>query len=170
MTTTTETQTSQKQPKKQPQFRQFSDQMTRLQSFNAWPEASKKRPEQLSSAGFFYDQADNQVVCFSCGACNQDGWYMRDDPWKVHALKSDGVCNYLTMVKGSDYIRSVWNERRDKMMMTFRRRYKREQIRREQREQFKKDQKLLATVGKDYLFYGENEENKQIMKKNVSNS
>lgn len=55
-------------PINQPEFPQFIDQMVRLQTFGGWPETSKKKPDQLSHAGFFYNQTENRVFCFCCGA------------------------------------------------------------------------------------------------------
>lgn len=91
-------------PQKQPKFPKFFDKTVRSQSFSTWPETLAKKSEQLTRAGFFYDQVNECVVCFSCGISNSKEWHIRDEPWKCHALVCEGTCDYLTMVKGSDYI------------------------------------------------------------------
>lgn len=94
-------------PQKQPKFPKFFDKIIRLESFSTWPETLAKKSEQLTRAGFFYDQVNERVVCFSCGVSNSIEWRIRDEPWKYHALVCEETCDYLTMVKGSDYIASV---------------------------------------------------------------
>lgn len=123
----------------QPVYPKFADQMIRLQTFGGW--TSKKKPEQLANAGFFHNQADNRVICFSCGYSKSTEWTIRDDPWKVHALHCDGDCDYLTMVKGSNYIVSIRKDRREKRSWAIYRQY--------QREQLREHTKLLAAMRKD---------------------
>lgn len=137
--TTCEVQT----PQKQHEFPKFIDQMVRLQTFGGWPETSKKKPEQLAHAGFFFNQADDRVICFSCGTHKSTKWRIRDDPWKEHALWCKGSCDYLTMVKGSDYIATACEDYRTKRSWAI---YK--QL---QREQLREQNRLVAAMEKDKI-------------------
>lgn len=126
-TSTVETQSTQHQ--NQPLFPKFADQMIRLQTFGGWPETSKKKPVHLANAGFFHNQAENQVICFSCGYAKSAEWRARDDPWKTHALDCRGSCDYLTMVKGSNFTTKVKRDYSEKRSMIIWKRIQRQRMR-----------------------------------------
>lgn len=94
-------------------FGGYIDETVRLATFNKWPKSSKKAPETLSHAGFFYRGLGHQVTCFSCGTLWSTSkpvkWRTQTDPWKEHALLTT-KCDYLKMVKGSAFIEAVWKE------------------------------------------------------------
>ena len=85
---------------------QFAIEALRLESFkSSWPTNLTQTPENLSSAGFFYDGYSDNVKCFFCdgGLCN---WESEDDPWTEHARWFPN-CGFLKQVRGSKYIQKV---------------------------------------------------------------
>lgn len=88
-----------------PEFVEYYLYKARLQTFDEWPKNRKQTPGQLSTAGFFYTKKDDRVICFCCGQGLYQ-WEEVDDPWEQHALYRES-CEYLHLVKGSDYIASV---------------------------------------------------------------
>ena len=85
---------------------QFAIEALRLESFkSSWPTNLTQTPENLSSAGFFYDGYSDNVHCFFCdgGLCN---WESEDDPWTEHARWFPD-CGFLKQVKGLKYIQKV---------------------------------------------------------------
>lgn len=90
---------------KQPDFPEYYISRARLRSFDGWPKTLNQTSEQLSAAGFFYTQKDDRVICFCCGG-GLYNWQEQDDPWEQHALHY-GHCDYLNVMKGSDYITSI---------------------------------------------------------------
>lgn len=91
-------------------YGRYISQTARLNSFNKWSKKSKRTPEELSHAGFFYRGKGQQVFCFSCGkllfANKPEKWQAEYDIWMLHA-QLDIQCPYLTMVKGTDYIEAA---------------------------------------------------------------
>lgn len=86
----------------------FIDQANRWKSFDNWPRTSKKTPDQLINAGFFYRGDRESITCFSCGVNIYRQWRKRDDPWKIHTLAVRRFnCDYVEMVKGSTFMESV---------------------------------------------------------------
>lgn len=85
-----------------PDFPEYYMERARLQSFDTWPKTLPQTPEQLSTAGFFHTQKDDRVICFCCGG-GLYNWQEQDDPWEQHALHY-GHCDYLYVMKGSDYV------------------------------------------------------------------
>lgn len=95
-----------------PEFPEYVDQLTRFYSIKNSSEANtvKKTPKQLSAAGFFYDKDSSRFTCFSCGfAVEPAKWYRNFKPWKLHAYMCGRICDYMTMVKGSNYILDVYH-------------------------------------------------------------
>lgn len=133
------------------QFPAFTDQTTRLKTFSDWPKTSKKSPSKLSPAGFFYIGVDERIICFSCGLSKSNIWNRRDDPWKKHALCSPN-CDYLKMVKGSEFIASVKKDMWSKFLnsewrTSYRKRIraKRMQAAREKRLAEREEKKMINT-------------------------
>lgn len=89
----------------EPDFPEYYIEGARLQSFDGWPQSMNQTPEQMSKAGFFYTQKDDRVICFCCGG-GLHKWEEEDEPWEQHALHY-GECDYLHVMKGSDYVASV---------------------------------------------------------------
>lgn len=58
--------------------------------------------DSLANAGFFYEGHLDSVKCFSCGGRIRN-WEQGDDPTELHA-QSFPWCNFLTSVKGSEFI------------------------------------------------------------------
>lgn len=86
----------------------FSDlalETLRLKTFVNWPDSTKKTPQELSEAGFFYTQKLDKVRCFSCGGGLCD-WNGEDNPWELHAFYFDD-CNYLKTIMGLKYIEMI---------------------------------------------------------------
>ena len=67
-------------------FEDFVSEPTRLKSFeNKWPNrVCYITPQDLASAGFFYNGPSDHVRCYHCGhgVCN---WEMGDNPLEIHA-------------------------------------------------------------------------------------
>lgn len=88
-----------------PDYPEYVVERARLHTFDEWPSKMKQTPQQLSDAGFFYTQKDDRVICFCCGG-GLRAWEEEDDPWEQHALYY-GKCEYLQLIKGSEYVVSV---------------------------------------------------------------
>lgn len=100
-------------------FAKYIDRTNRLNTFHNWPKKSKVISEKLSYAGFFYRGVGKQVACFSCGklwdANKVTSLQKLSDIWKSHVrLDKKSKCDYVLMVKGSEFIESVWQEDYDK--------------------------------------------------------
>lgn len=126
-----------------PFFPNSSIKTIRLQTFGDWPESAKKNPKQLADAGFFCNQADDRFICFSCGYTNSTKWCTRGNPWKVHALYCRGDCDYLTMVKGSNYITSVRTDYSNRRSCAI--------FKQGQREKLKEQNRIVATIKNDKI-------------------
>lgn len=88
-----------------PAFHEYYIENARLQTFIEWPKTLTQTAEQLCSAGFFYTQKEDRVICFCCGG-GLYNWESGDEPWEQHALYY-GHCNYLQVMKGPDYVASI---------------------------------------------------------------
>lgn len=115
------------------EFTKFMDQTIRLATFGGWPETSKKTPEQLSQAGFFYMGAGERITCFSCGASKSKKWRLQSDPWVEHALLN-AKCDFLKMVKGSAFIETAWKEDYERWLKKYESRKKAEKRKAEREE------------------------------------
>lgn len=86
------------------------DQTVRLDTFEKWPKKTKRTPEELSQAGFFYKGKGLQVFCFSCGqklyTHKRSKWQKDHDLWMLHA-QLDPECAFMIMAKGTAYIHSA---------------------------------------------------------------
>lgn len=83
-----------------PQHMLYND---RLASYKKrWPQSLKYLSESLSDAGFYYTQKGDEVQCFCCGGLLKN-WNDSEQPWEQHAIWFP-KCDYLNMVKGSNYI------------------------------------------------------------------
>lgn len=103
--TTNSTVERETQTLRHPDYPEYAIETARLRSFDEWPKTMKQTPQQLSDAGFFYTRVGDRVICFSCGG-GLRGWEEDDEPWEQHALWY-GKCDYLRLVKGSEYVESV---------------------------------------------------------------
>lgn len=100
-------------------FAKYIDQTNRLNSFHDWPKKSKEVSVKLSHAGFFYNGSGQQVTCFSCGklwdANKVTASHKQCYIWRKHAqLDKKSKCDYVLMVKGSEFIESVWKKDYDR--------------------------------------------------------
>jgi DNA mismatch repair ATPase MutL len=83
-----------------PQFASFS---TRLATFDNWPRGLSQTPSSLAEVGFFYTGRSDITLCFHCGyAIGQ--WKPGDDPWIEHARRYGGVCTFVQLSKGMDFV------------------------------------------------------------------
>lgn len=84
---------------------QYATEAARLKSYVNWPKTTKKNPQELIDAGFFYTSKGDRVKCFSCGIGLRD-WDENDEPWEQHALWGS-TCEYLKLIKGPTFIAAV---------------------------------------------------------------
>lgn len=91
-----------------PYFLFYANETDRFRSFEKWPISKKQSAKQMSEAGYFYTQKDDEVICFMCGGGLCD-WDETDDPWTAHARYYEN-CTYLRMIKGSKFIESIKNK------------------------------------------------------------
>lgn len=89
----------------EPMYPEFSDQLKRLYSYEAWPIMMKQRPPAMSEAGFFYTEKGDRVLCFHCGGGLRD-WEEMDIPWEQHAWFYE-KCKYLKLMKGQKFIDEI---------------------------------------------------------------
>lgn len=93
------------QPSRGPAYPGFATYEARLNSFSEWPRSMKQKPDELSSAGFFYNGKGDQTICYHCGGGLKD-WEDDDKPWEQHA-KWFSKCNFVRLQKGQEYISEV---------------------------------------------------------------
>lgn len=93
-------------------FTRFSNEASRLRSFEEWPKSMEQKPEVLSEAGFFYTKVSDRVACFNCGL-GLRCWEREDDPWEQH-IKYSPNCTYVHMVKGRAFIHEIIGKLRTK--------------------------------------------------------
>lgn len=140
----------------------------RLESFHHWPTKSKKSPEKLSKAGFFYTGVGQQVTCFSCGHLwiTSKKYKHRHfcDYWTEHALLDyRHSCPYLISVKGTSFIREAWTDDRRTWFLNYEARKKREKRKAEREEKKKKaaeqaEKEMVNTQDEPYQNENEMEE------------
>ena len=91
------------------EFPEFAVETNRIASYTDWPKFLKKRPQDLSDAGFYYSGKGDRVCCFSCGGGLKD-WEEGDSPWEQHAMWY-GNCEYLKLMKGKCFIDQMAKKR-----------------------------------------------------------
>lgn len=88
-----------------PKKERYSSLDARLRSFANWPRSSVQSPETLATAGFYYQNTDDQVLCFQCNG-GLRSWQREDDAWFEHA-RWFPKCEFVQLVKGPQYIEQV---------------------------------------------------------------
>ena len=83
-------------------FPNYRKRENRLKSFENWPQNTSQHPIDLSASGFFYENREDEVCCFSCGL-KLKSWKSKGDPWEEHA-KHSMMCPYLRSQKGSEFV------------------------------------------------------------------
>lgn len=66
-----------------PKKERYSSLDARIRSFANWI-GTTQSPETLASAGFYYQNCDDQVLCFQCNG-GLRSWQREDDAWFEHA-------------------------------------------------------------------------------------
>jgi Inhibitor of Apoptosis domain/Zinc finger, C3HC4 type (RING finger) len=87
----------------EPWYSQFTSFSTRLATFATWPRGLAQKPESLATAGFFYTGRSDITLCFHCGY-GVGQWEPDDDPWIEHARWHGGVCTFVKLSKGMDFV------------------------------------------------------------------
>lgn len=83
----------------------------RLRTFQGrWPCGDIQIPEVLATAGFYFQDIDDEVLCFHCNG-GLRSWQKEDDPWFEHA-KWFPHCQFVQLVKGEPYIQLVQQQTR----------------------------------------------------------
>lgn len=83
----------------------------RLRTFQGrWPCSDIQNPEVLATAGFYFQDIDDEVLCFHCNG-GLRSWQKEDDPWFEHA-KWFPHCQFVQLVKGEPYIQVVQQQTR----------------------------------------------------------
>lgn len=93
-----------------PKKERYSSLDARLRSFTNWPRGSIQSPETLATAGFYYQNTDDQVLCFQCNG-GLRSWQREDDAWFEHA-RWFPKCEFVQLVKGPQYIAQVQQQAR----------------------------------------------------------
>lgn len=93
-----------------PKKERYSSLDARIRSFANWPRSSVQSPETLASAGFYYQNTDDQVLCFQCNG-GLRSWQREDDAWFEHA-RWFPKCEFIQLVKGAQYIAQVQQQAR----------------------------------------------------------
>lgn len=88
-----------------PKKERFSTLDARLRSFANWQRSTVQSPDILASAGFYYQNQDDQVLCFQCNG-GLRSWQSGDDAWFEHA-RWFPKCEFVQLVKGAQYIANV---------------------------------------------------------------
>lgn len=96
------------QPIRTPKREKFSCLDARIRTFSRWPRSDIQLPEVLATAGFFYQEIDDQVRCFHCNG-GLRSWQREDDPWFEHAQWFPN-CQFVQLVKGHQYIANVQSQ------------------------------------------------------------
>lgn len=79
-----------------------------MKSYGNWPSEKRLRPEQLATAGFFYQGVDDRTVCFYC-RIGLNNWEDNDDAWEQHA-KWSPRCSFVSIQKGELFSSKVNNK------------------------------------------------------------
>lgn len=85
-----------------PKYPEYAVEINRIESYKQAPSIIKMKALELSDAGFYYTNIDDQVSCFHCGGGFKD-WADNDDAWQLHA-EFYGKCAYLNLMKDSAFI------------------------------------------------------------------
>lgn len=93
-----------------PKKERYSSLDARIRSFANWPMTSIQSPETLATAGFYYQNTDDQVRCFQCNG-GLRSWQHEDDAWFEHA-RWFPKCEFVQLVKGKQYIAQVQQQSR----------------------------------------------------------
>lgn len=88
-----------------PKKERFSTLDARLRSFANWQIGAVQAAETLATAGFYYQNQDDQVLCFQCNG-GLRSWQREDDAWFEHA-RWFPKCEFVQLVKGPQYIAHV---------------------------------------------------------------
>lgn len=88
-----------------PKTERFSSLDARLRSFANWPHSSVQSAETLATAGFYYQNIDDHVLCFQCNG-GLRSWQSSDDAWYEHA-RWFPKCEFVQLVKGPQYVAHV---------------------------------------------------------------
>lgn len=93
-----------------PKTERFSSLDARLRSFANWPRSSVQSAETLATAGFYYQNIDDHVLCFQCNG-GLRSWQREDDPFFEHA-RWFPKCDFVRLVKGPQYVAQVQQQSR----------------------------------------------------------
>ncbi|XP_053395452.1 baculoviral IAP repeat-containing protein 7-like [Mercenaria mercenaria] len=91
-----------------PKYRKYSTLLSRIASFENWPQNKTQEIKQLAEAGFAYTGTDDSVRCFYCSKGLRD-WPEGACPWEQHVLASPD-CGHVIQCKGKGYIRKILGE------------------------------------------------------------
>ena len=75
----------------------------RLATFADWPAALPQRPEDMSSAGFFYLGIGDHVQCFYCDS-GLKNWEAENDPYEEHARWFGDKCSFILCILGPEAV------------------------------------------------------------------
>lgn len=98
------------QPIATPKREKYSSLDARIRSFASWTSEHIQSAEVLASAGFYYQNMDDQVMCFQCSG-GLRSWQREDDAWFEHARWFPN-CEFVQLVKGQQYIDQVQQQQR----------------------------------------------------------
>lgn len=98
------------QPIARPKRELYSSLDARIRSFANWPSVDIQSAEVLASAGFYYQNVEDQVMCFQCSG-GLRSWQREDDAWFEHA-RWFPECEFVQLVKGQQYIDQVQQQQR----------------------------------------------------------
>lgn len=98
------------QPIATPKREKYSSLDARIRSFVNWPSEDVQSAEVLAAAGFYYQNIDDQVMCFQCSG-GLRSWQREDDAWFEHARWFPN-CEFVQLVKGQQYIDQVQQQQR----------------------------------------------------------
>lgn len=87
----------------------YRDEATRLETFKNWQGDPSAKVEDLAKAGFYYIGNRDQVLCYHCNG-GLEHWEADDDPFVEHAKWFPG-CQFVSIVKGRDFIENVQGDR-----------------------------------------------------------
>ena len=88
-----------------PKKKQFITLISRINSYENWPERIKQTPEEMANAGFYYTGFGDHVRCFFCDK-GLHNWENEDNPLEEHA-RWYPYCNFVYLLKGKEYIDEI---------------------------------------------------------------